>query len=136
MAEYPNVHTALVRRLKNRHVAMIRYISLCAHHSTTPADPYFQYWWCHRYRSILRNSNHSERCWSPWYTVGLHVHWNDMFGNHGLSLSLNSRNTPSNLSSQLSLGEMITFLPLPGGDRKSTRLNSSHQCLSRMPSSA
>ena len=27
-------------------------------------------------------------------------------------------------------------LEVPGGDRKSTRLNSSHQCLSRMPSSA
>ena len=28
------------------------------------------------------------------------------------------------------------YLVNPRGDRKSTRLNSSHQCLSRMPSSA
>jgi hypothetical protein len=32
-----------------------------------------------------------------------------------LSVSTNPRHTSSHLSSQLSLGEMTTFLPLPGG---------------------
>ena len=32
-----------------------------------------------------------------------------------LSVSTNSRHTSSNLSLQISLGEMIIFLPLPGG---------------------
>ena len=31
---------------------------------------------------------------------------------------------------------IIFFIVMPCEDRKSTRLNSSHQCLSRMPSSA
>ena len=34
------------------------------------------------------------------------------------------------------LGAGMTFVILTGGDRKSTRLNSSHYALSRMPSSA
>src|SRR3546814_10634731 len=31
---------------------------------------------------------------------------------------------------------IVTYPVIPKGDRKSTRLNSSHQCASRMPSSA
>ena len=86
-AEAPEVHTALHRKLKNRHVAMIRYISLRACRSTTPADPCFQYWWCHRYRSLPGISNIPHEWWSPRYSLGLLVRWNDMFCYHGLFLS-------------------------------------------------
>ena len=34
------------------------------------------------------------------------------------------------------LGDDVDYVVRYQGDRKSTRLNSSHQCLSRMPSSA
>ena len=38
-----------------------------------------------------------------------------MFRYHGLPAFTNSWHTSSYLSSQVSLGEMIAFLPLPGG---------------------
>ena len=86
-AESSEVHTALRRKLKNRHVAMIRYISLPAYRSIAPADPCFQYWWCHRDRSLLWNSTLSHEWWSHRITLGLHIHCNDMFGYDGLFLS-------------------------------------------------
>ena len=84
----PEVHSALQRKLNNRHVAMIRQESLRAYFSLCPADSDFQHWRCHRYRPLPRNSTLPHEWRSPGSSIGLLVYWFDMFRYHGLSLSL------------------------------------------------
>lgn len=108
----PEVHTTLHRKLKNRHVAMIRYILLPR---ITITYLRFQYWWCHWHRSLPRISILPDERRSRRYSLGLHIHWNDMFRHHGLRAPTSPMRLSSYISSQLSLGEMTAFLPLPGG---------------------
>src|SRR3546814_4012737 len=54
----------------------------------------------------------------------------------GFSFGIGSGRSPGTIGAiDVSKYPTIPY-PLPGGDRKSTRLNSSHYCASRMPSSA
>ena len=50
-----------------------------------------------------------------------------------ISVSKYVENTAKELGADI---EIVKFVRFEKGDRKSTRLNSSHRCLSRMPSSA
>lgn len=75
----------LHRTMKNRHIAMIRFVSsvgICCGQSST--EPSVQYWWCYWYRSFPRNCFVVAGWWTSrsaawlcccWYHLLYYVSW-------------------------------------------------------------
>jgi len=113
----PSAPGPLHRQLKNRHIAMIRFV----HHPPClrihPHPP--QYRWCHRYRSLPWDRQFPRQRRSFGSSPRLRYNGNHCLFRHGTPRPPILVSTgPPHPFLQISLGEMIAFLPIPGGHIK------------------